>query len=68
MGKTGKIILTVAIIFGAFLLVAFMVGRDGQGGALHTVINGVINTINGWVSNFTANEVKNLIPEFTTTP
>jgi len=68
MGKTGKIILTVAIIFAAFLVATFLVGSNGQGGALRTAINGVINTINGWVEGFTAGEVKDLIPEFTTTP
>ena len=62
MGKTGKIILTVAIIFAAFLLVQFMIGRQGQGGALKDAINGMINIINGWVSDFTDSEVGNLIP------
>lgn len=62
MGKTGKIILTVAVIFAAFLLVTFMIGADGGGGALKTAINGLIGIINGWVSNFTAGEITNLIP------
>ena len=68
MGKTGKIILTVAIIFAAFLLATFLIGDDGSGGALKGAINGMIDIINNWVSNFTAGEVSNLIPEFTTTP
>lgn len=63
MGKTGKIILTVAIIFAAFLLVTFMIGSDGSGGALKGAINNLIGIVNGWVSNFTAGEVTNLIPD-----
>lgn len=62
MGKTGKIILTVAIIFAAFLLATFLIGDDGSGGALKGAINGMINIINGWVSDFTANKVPDLIP------
>lgn len=68
MGKTGKIILTVAIIFAAFLLVTFMIGRDGDGGALKTAINGLIGIINNWVGKFTANEVSDLIPTMGATP
>ena len=60
MGKTGKIILTVAIIFGAFLLASFMVGGDG--GAMKTVINNLIGIINGWVDGFTQGNVVELIP------
>ena len=61
MGKTGKIILTVAVIFAAFLVATFMVGRTGQDGALQQAINKVIGIINNWVANFTNGEVDKLI-------
>ena len=61
MGKTGKIILTVAIIFAAFLLATFLIGDQGDGGALKGAINGMINIINNWVANFTDGEVPSLI-------
>lgn len=68
MGKIGKIILTVAVIFAAFLLATFLIGDDGSGGALKTAINGVIDIVNGWVSTFTANKVSDLIPTMGATP
>ena len=61
MGKTGKIILTVAVIFAAFLLATFLIGDQGDGGALKGAINGMINIINNWVANFTDGEVPSLI-------
>ena len=61
MGKTGKIILTVAIIFAAFLLATFLIGDDGSGGALKGAINGMIDIINNWVSTFTNGEVDKLV-------
>lgn len=64
MGKAGKIILTVAIIFGAFILVTWAIGANGNGGALKTGINGVLSWINGRVANFTGgtNGITNVIP------
>ena len=65
MGKTGKIILTVAIIFAAFLLATFIVGDNGQQGAMVRAINNLIGIINGWVSNFTGGNIVELIPPMT---